>query len=182
MSSAGDALPWYIGSFSAVKESAAVAKKRLAIDNSAALPEEAIPKFWSLHEEGAVLVARYSGGEGDQRVAFYPGLYRDYGNHGQGESGEDKEIGMIGAWRIYEAAGILVIRDTTATEDRRFAFWPGRGNHNFGAVAATPHTNLKVHFRGHRWVIREEGGILVFRDILTEGDHRYAFYPFYLDH
>eukprot|EP01124_Arcella_intermedia_P004264 TRINITY_DN123_c0_g1_i10.p1 TRINITY_DN123_c0_g1~~TRINITY_DN123_c0_g1_i10.p1 ORF type:complete len:145 (-),score=27.04 TRINITY_DN123_c0_g1_i10:69-503(-) len=131
---------------------------------------------WNFSPEGEYLCLRDHISGGDHRIAFTPGKSS---NHGSGPShpGETGVLLRHAKWSIGEENGILCVRYTGAPGDHRHAFWPGNGNsHNFGHPHAG-HGGNHVYAEGIRWVIKEENGIVVFRDKLTPGDHRYAFFP-----
>ena len=138
---------------------------------------------WSIHEESVTyLVMRFPTAGVDHRIAFAAG--RGFQNYGSGPYPAGPENGTIvrfDKWGIHEENGVLVVRDHASHGDHRYAFWPGCGNtHNYGSGAPSS-TYSAVIYRGQRWIIAVEGGILVFRDTLTGGDHRYAFFPSYVD-
>jgi hypothetical protein len=92
-----------------------------------------------------------------------------------------KVLYSSGKWVIQEETGVLCIRDLSSASDFRYAFFPGNGNGaNYGVTASTG-VGIQVLYTGYRWSIRIENGVLVFRDILTPGDHRYAFFQSYID-
>ena len=151
---------------------------------------------WILSIEGIHLVFRFnplhppkSGKnlEGaDRRIAFREGIKKNFGNSNIKYANEDvKELYSDGNWVIREETGVLCIRNgMTAKPDYRYAFFPGSGkNINFGNNNQNvgEFGNKTVLYSGRRWSINVEFGILVFRDNISPGDHRYAFYQDKLD-
>jgi hypothetical protein len=139
---------------------------------------------WVIREESVTyLVMRCTSEGGDIRIAFAAGkgAAKNYGSGPYPAGTETGTIVRFDKWGIHEENGVLVVRDHQSPTDNRYAFWPGNGNeHNFGSgTPATKHN--EVLFRGQRWIIAVENGILVFRDTLSGGDHRYAFFPSYVD-
>jgi hypothetical protein len=83
-----------------------------------------------------------------------------------------------GHWRIQEETGVLCIRDVSSAEDSRYAFFPGNGVFKGFGLASNSGGEVGTLrlYTGFRWSINVENGVLVFRDNLTPGDHRFAFY------
>jgi len=113
----------------------------------------------------------------DSRFAFYANVYKDYGKPVGSDGTGIRVIGKFPDFSIQEENGVLVIRDTTTPGDHRYAFHPGSGKIDFG----TPKTKMvstqgTTAFKGQRWLIVVENGVLCLRDTLTPGDHRYAFF------
>ena len=113
----------------------------------------------------------------DSRFAFYANNYKDYGKPVSSDGTGINVLCQFPNFSILEENGVLVIRDTTTPGDHRYAFHPGSGNIDFG----TPKTKMvstqgTTALKGHRWLIVVENGVLIFRDTLTPGDHRYAFF------
>jgi len=138
--------------------------------------------FWSLSIENTInLVFRFNNPKSDVRVAFWPGNYKSYGS-----SAHYNEPMIVlftqGKWLIREETGNLVIRDTSSIYDRRYAFGPASGNRNdFGGGVVTYPASYSVLYSGYRWSINCENNVLVFRDNLSGGDNRYAFFQKYID-
>ncbi len=134
---------------------------------------------WRLRLEGNVLVFRYMNTR-DLRIAFYPGKKVDYGTRRFYRNEADNAyIYRGGNWAIQEEDGVLCIRDMSSSADHRFAFFPGNGNsRNYGSVNDIygQEVGTKVLLKGIRWSIQVENGVLVFRDMRTPGDHRFAFW------
>ena len=81
-------------------------------------------------------------------------------------------------WMIREETGVLCLRNSFNPGDFRYAFFPGSGKINYGSNINLDNSVVpKVLYQGHRWSINDENGILVFRDNISPGDHRYAFEP-----
>ena len=113
----------------------------------------------------------------DSRFAFYANNYKDYGKPVSSDGTGINVLCQFPNFSIQEENGVLVIRDTTTPGDHRYAFHPGSGNIDFG----TPKTKMvstqgTTALKGRRWLIVVENGVLIFRDTLTAGDHRYAFF------
>lgn len=64
--------------------------------------------------------------EGDYRIAFFQGQYKDYGSpkFHKGESGVIKQVRLFA---IAEENGVLVFRNVCPGKDYRYAFFPGCG-------------------------------------------------------
>lgn len=120
-------------------------------------------KNWKGAAESQFFVLRESHTGGDHRIAFAPGLYKDFGPcHNPTDHNETKLFATFGNWTIGEETGILVIRDKSSAGDHRFAFWPGCGNNiNFGTPGHQIAGGDKTYKKGPRWHIREENGVLV---------------------
>jgi hypothetical protein len=136
---------------------------------------------WKIGPEGEHLVFRDSHSTGDHRIAVAPrcGNHKAIGSPNHPDS-LSSTLADFGIWSITEENSALCIRDTRSGGDHRIAFYPGCGNGtNYGSAHNTGHRpgGDHVYYRGRRWVIREESGVLVFRDTLTPGDHRIALYP-----
>jgi hypothetical protein len=132
---------------------------------------------WSVSQETNYLVFRdTSTPNRDFRVAFSPGASKDFGTPHFGN--ETSVIKRFADWSIGEENGVLVFRDTfTRPGDFRYAFYPANGNtHNWGDGTVL-YNETEMLFRGERWSIAVETGVLVFRDTLSAGDNRYAFWP-----
>ena len=116
---------------------------------------------------------------GDHRVVFLPHYSADLGTP-QAIPGPTATIpSTFPGWALTEENGILVLRSAGPT-DTRYAFYPGSYvDFGCGAQVAglSTHTGSYTLFRGQRWAVTEENGVLVFRDTLSAGDSRYAFYP-----
>ena len=79
---------------------------------------------------------------------------------------------------IREETGVLCIRYVLDGKDWRYAFFPSSGKRNYGSnIYLDGIVVPTVLYQGHRWSINDENGILVFRDNISAGDHRYAFAP-----
>jgi hypothetical protein len=132
---------------------------------------------WTINEETQYLVFRDTSTPGkDFRVAFFPRQHKDFGN--PVSAPETGVIKAFSKWSVNEENGVLVFRDTfTRPGDHRYAFFPACGNaHNWpGGILLFNESETLLS--GKRWKIAVEGGILVFRDTLSPGDHRYAFWP-----
>lgn len=124
------------------------------------------------------LVIRYNHPTRDCRVAFFTGQYKNFGP-GNNVASETNTIVTFDKWAITEENGVLVFRDTYTTPgDHRYAFFPGCGNcNNWGNDHAILYDGVHVYYEGKRWIIQEENSVLVFRDKLSHGDNRYAFWP-----
>jgi len=138
-------------------------------------------KHWKIGTEGEHLVFRDTWSiSGDHRVAVAPrcGNHRSVGSPNHPDSFAST-LADFGTWKITEENSALCFRDTRSGGDHRVAFYPGCGNStNYGSTSGgIGRMGDHEYYRGRRWVIREESGILVFRDTLTPGDHRVAFYP-----
>lgn len=132
---------------------------------------------WNISQETKYLVFRdTSTPNKDFRVAFFPGVYKDFGSPKFGK--ENSQIKQFADWSINEENGVLVFRDMfTRPGDFRYAFYPGNGNtHNWGGGAVL-YNETETLLSGQRWSITVETGILVFRDTKSVGDNRYAFWP-----
>jgi len=135
---------------------------------------------WKICTENQYLVFRDSATPGDHRVALAPscGSHKSLGpaNHPDSHS---STLVDLGGWKITEENSALCFRDTRSGGDHRFAIYPACGNSkNYGSPHNPGRHGSHVYYRGRRWVIQEESnGVLVFRDTLTPGDHRVAFYP-----
>lgn len=140
------------------------------------------PTHWKLGVETIYLVFRFLNPAKDIRVAFKPGVYKDFGttaNHHYNEA--LTVLYSSGTWSIREETGVLVIRDGSSAADHRYAFHPGSGNINFGSGTEIFEFGGRTLYTGFRWTINVENGVLVFRDNLSSGDNRYAFFQNYLD-
>jgi len=135
---------------------------------------------WNFTQENNVFIIRdiiFSHDVHDSRFAFFANVYKDYGKPVGSDGTGIRVIGKFPDFSIQEENGVLVIRDTTTPGDHRYAFYACSGNINFG----TPETKMvstggTTAFKGQRWLIVVENGVLIFRDTLTPGDHRYAFF------
>jgi hypothetical protein len=131
---------------------------------------------WLIYQDGAHLIFRDKSAEGvDHRIAFGPNAAKNIGSGSQHLDEPHNVIVRFEHWVIQEETGVLIIRDLANPGDNRYAFFPG-GAQDFGHGSPTTNES-KVLFKGNRWEIRDENGILVFRDTKSEGDSRYAFYP-----
>jgi hypothetical protein len=132
---------------------------------------------WNVGQETKYLVFRDTSTPGkDFRVAFFPGIYRDFGTPRFGN--ESSLIMEFADWSIAEENGVLVFRDTfTQPGDFRYAFFPANGNKHNWSGGPVLYNETETLFSGKRWRIAVETGILVFRDALSAGDNRYAFWP-----
>jgi len=104
-------------------------------------------------------------------------MYRDFGT----PIVEGENVTLLQEfpqWKIQEERGALVFRDISSPGDSRYAFFPGVYQ-DFGVVSGTLEVEIKVRelWSGTFWAIQEENGVLVFRDMQSNGDFRYAFYP-----
>lgn len=132
---------------------------------------------WNVSQETKYLVFRDSSTPNkDFRIAFFPGKYKDFGTPQFGnETGLMKQFAD---WSIDEENGVLVFRDTfTRPGDFRYAFYPANGNTHNWPGGPVLYAETETLFSGKRWRIAVETGILVFRDTLSAGDNRYAFWP-----
>eukprot|EP01036_Dinobryon_divergens_P022715 gene22715-30998_t len=138
---------------------------------------------WNLRLESAYLVFRFVNPVRDIRIAFAPRVSKNLGTVRYYRDEAVRVLYSSGNWRIQEEAGVLCIRDVSSSgADRRYAFFPGNGNAaNFGGSNAGGEIGAQVLMAGFRWSINVENGVLVFRDKLTPGDHRFAFYQSYVD-
>ena len=135
---------------------------------------------WNITQETNVFIIRdviYSHDIRDSRFAFFANVYKDYGKPFTLDGTGVNVICKFANFSFQEENGVLVIRDTVSPGDHRYAFYPGSGCIDFG----TPKTKMvstqgTTAFKGRRWLIVVENGVLVFRDTLTTGDHRYAFF------
>jgi len=141
-------------------------------------------RHWSIHTEAEFLVFRDTVTSGDHRIALAPrcenskSIQPSPGNPHHPDQ-HSSTLAAFDGWQITEENSALCFRDTKSGGDHRFAIYPGCGNHvNYGNPHNPGRDGNYKYFVGKRWQIREEsGGVLVFRDTLTEGDHRVAFYP-----
>ena len=118
----------------------------------------------------------------DIRIAFAPRVSKNFGTARYYRDEAVRVLYSSGNWRIQEEVGVLCIRDVSSGADRRYAFFPGSGNAaNFGGSNAGGEVGNQVLMAGFRWSINVEDGVLVFRDKLTPGDNRFAFYQSYVD-
>jgi hypothetical protein len=135
---------------------------------------------WNITQETNVFIIRdviYSHDIRDSRFAFFANVNKDYGKPVSSDGTGINVLCKFPIFSFQEENGVLVIRDTFNPGDHRYAFYPGSGNINFG----TPKTKIvstqgTTALKGHRWLIVVENGVLIFRDTLTPGDHRYAFF------
>jgi hypothetical protein len=132
---------------------------------------------WTVNEETSYLVFRDTAiPNKDFRVAFSPNQYKDFGNPAFAH--ESGVIRAFDRWSIDEENSVLVLRDTfTRPGDHRYAFYPACGNANNWSGGIVLYNESETLLSGKRWRIAVESGILVFRDTLSPGDHRYAFWP-----
>lgn len=141
-----------------------------------------LPSHWILEVESVFLVFRYSNPAKDIRVAFEPGVYKDFGTPSFYNNEALNVLYSSGTWSIEEETGVLVIRDQSSAADHRYAFFPGSGSgYNFGSGPEVGEFGEHTLYAGYRWSINVENGVLVFRDKLSPGDNRYAFYQNYVD-
>jgi hypothetical protein len=132
---------------------------------------------WFLRDESSLLSFRYGRGGRFTRIAFYRRQYKDYGTKRFYQNEAFRVLYNSGSWMIREETGVLYIRDMSSSADRRYAFYPGNGNSwNYGSGNSGLEVGTKVLVKGFRWSIQVENGVLMFRDMLTPGDHRFAFY------
>jgi len=138
---------------------------------------------WIIRAENGCLVVRDYGSYGDHRYAFAPLVQRDYGSMHRTPAvvgAENETIATLDGWSILVENTVLVLRDTRHPGDYRHAFFPGSGIIDFGTVrpAGPMERGPNGHslYKGARWVLTDEKGVLVLRDLASHGDHRYAFY------
>jgi hypothetical protein len=132
---------------------------------------------WTFGQETQFLVFRDTSSPAkDFRIAFFPDKYKDFGKQNSGnETGVMKQFAN---WSIDEENGVLVFRDIfTRPGDHRYAFFPACGNGNNWPGGSVLYNESETLLSGKRWRIAVEAGILVFRDTLSPGDNRYAFWP-----
>ena len=158
-------------------------------------PTTPITTNWSLRLESTSLVFRYANPTRNIRIAFYPGKSKNYGTVKSFYRNEAlRVLYSSGKWVIQEEYGVLCIRDVSSSRvERRYAFNPGNGNSwnygscnswglfFYGSCNSGQEVGTKVLLSGFRWSINVENGLLVFRDMLTPGDHRFLFYQSYVD-
>jgi subtilisin family serine protease len=132
---------------------------------------------WSLRLEGINLVFRYTNSFRTIRIAFSPGNNKDYGTGSFYLNEGVQVLYSSGEWTIQEEKGVLYIRDRSSSADRRYAFFPGNGDlYNYGSGIIGPEVGIQVLLKGSRWRIQVESGVLMFRDTITKGEHRFAFW------
>eukprot|EP01035_Chromulina_nebulosa_P030654 gene30654-40752_t len=137
---------------------------------------------WNLRLESIYLVFRYINPTRDIRIAFRPGVSKNFGAERYYRNEAVRVLYSSGNWRIQEETGVLCIRDVSSAADRRYAFFPGNGiSANYGTGNSGEEVGALRLLTGFRWSINVENGVLVFRDNLTPGDHRFAFYQTYVD-
>ena len=136
-----------------------------------------VMSHWNISQESKYLVFRdTSTPNKDFRIAFFPGVYKDFGTPTFGN--ETTLIKQFVDWSINEENGVLVFRDTyTQPGDHRYAFYPGNGNTQNWPGGTVLYNETETLLSGKRWRIAVENGILVFRDTISVGDNRYAFWP-----
>jgi hypothetical protein len=134
---------------------------------------------WLVHEEGSVFVIRDFCCAADNRYALWPvgpsafGVPKTF-------PGENSVLASFSMWSIREEAGALVF--ATSQASTRFVFYPGTtmdfgGGLDVGAPWWRGGQPVYTFYRGIRWVIQDEGGVLVFRDTKSPGNCRIALYP-----
>ncbi len=113
----------------------------------------------------------------DNRVAMLPGVSKSFGTPRSYPDEGFVDLGVLSGWLIREESGVLMFRSSSAP-DYRYAFYPGSSVRMLPAIPLCPGASgSKELMRGVRWVIRQESGALVFRDLKSSGDYRYAFWP-----
>jgi hypothetical protein len=149
-------------------------------------PAPAAPR-WRFGEEtsSAVLVFRDILSLMDSRVAFWPSSC-DIGTPPASATTYSNEAGrpktpLTSLWTIEEQGGKLVFASNRPSNDVRITFHPG-STVDFGdASTAGPvwwMGPVVTIWRGVRWAVQSEGGVLVIRDTLSAGDKRVAFFGY----
>ena len=82
-------------------------------------------------------------------------------------------------WNITQETNAFIIRDVIYSHDirdSRFAFFANVYK-DYGKPFTLDGTGVNVICKFPNFSFQEENGVLVIRDTVSPGDHRYAFYP-----
>lgn len=135
-----------------------------------------VGKAWTVQSESTALCFRDVVSYGDNRYALFVDKgVRVLGTYNIYPQDSYQHIVTIANWVIEEVQGWLVFRTNDYTSI--FVFFPSSGIVNIdpGDGSAPPCSVSETYYAGNRWRIVAENGLLVFRDVLSGGDHRFAF-------